>query len=322
MYFPYMRGKQYELITIRESAATMAAAGFVPIIAPVREQMRGLHKALEAVCDAGGRAVLIVNPEHGQLADNATVISGLLDHEFEGHDNLMVGIRLHADMTAAMAIEMCSAANGKPVALIHSGFEEAHDLARQLEAFPTIRTHAFLANVCGKLYQRKFKDKGVQSILIHDGFERRARNRDHPESEFFSDLHVTFPDEGMDGFGDFLTVGDEYSESGGPAYTIAIHLTYIDHGQDDAMFVRHFLSDRQDTPKDPGGKFAEALAKLIQFLDGPLGYKVFQTSAVSEFRDLHARQHYPGLGYLKKLSMKHHIETLAIYFQNNPPEEE
>jgi hypothetical protein len=31
----------------------------------------------------------------------------------------------------------------------------------------------------------------------------------------------------MDGFGDFLIVGDDYSESGGPAYAIAIHLTFI-----------------------------------------------------------------------------------------------
>ena len=67
----------------------------------------------------------------------------------------------------------------------------------------------------------------------------------------------------MSGFGDFLIVGDEYSESGGPAYTIAIHLTYIDFDQDEAMHVRHFLSDRQDTPKDPGGKFSEALTKLV-----------------------------------------------------------
>ena len=39
MYHPYFRGKQYELITIRENAQRMAEAGFLPIIEPVRESL-------------------------------------------------------------------------------------------------------------------------------------------------------------------------------------------------------------------------------------------------------------------------------------------
>jgi hypothetical protein len=120
----------------------------------------------------------------------------------------------------------------------------------------------------------------------------------------------------MDGFGDFLIVGDDYSESGGPAYAIAIHLTFIDPDQDDAMRIYHFISNRQDTPQDPAGKFAEALDKMIATLNQP-GSRVLETTAVKEFRELHKRGHFPGLGYIKKLSMNHHIETLADYFK--PP---
>ena len=54
----------------------MASAKFVPIISPVREQLRGLRRALQAVSLAGGQAVLIVNPEHGELADNGTESQG------------------------------------------------------------------------------------------------------------------------------------------------------------------------------------------------------------------------------------------------------
>ena len=43
--------------------------------------------------------------------------------------------------------------------------------------------------------------------------------------------------------------------------------------------------------------------------------KVLETSAVKEFRMLHKQGHFPGLGYVKKLSMNHHIETLADYFK-------
>ena len=37
MYHPYFRGKQFELITIREMAPLLAKSNFVPIIEPVRE---------------------------------------------------------------------------------------------------------------------------------------------------------------------------------------------------------------------------------------------------------------------------------------------
>lgn len=45
----------------------------------------------------------------------------------------------------------------------------------------------------------------------------------------------------MNGFGDFLIVGDEFSESGGPAYAVAIHLTYINTKHEDEMYIYHLF---------------------------------------------------------------------------------
>ncbi len=117
----------------------------------------------------------------------------------------------------------------------------------------------------------------------------------------------------MDGFGDYLTVGDTYSETGGPAYAIAIHLTYISNDED--MFIYHFKSDRTNSPTDPGGKFLEALNKLVNKAEGK-GSLIFKSKAYYEFKDLYDKQHYPGLGYVKKLSMQHHIELIANF--SNP----
>ena len=152
---------------------------------------------------------------------------------------------------------------------------------------------------------------GSKRILLYDGFVRR-RNKDHPALEFFSDLHVTYEEDGMDGFGDFLIVGDDYSESGGPAYAVAIHLTFIDPTKENQMYIYHFVSDSQDTPTDPAGKFGEALNLMMGKLLEPNNH-IFQSTAVAEFRDLHESGHFPGLGYLKKLSLKHHIETLKDF---------
>ena len=107
-------------------------------------------------------------------------------------------------------------------------------------------------------------------------------------------------------------VGNDYSEGGGPAYAVAIHLTYIDPGKDDVMYVYHFLSTTNNTPTDPAGKFGQALERLIGKLDSGTS-NLFEGSAIEEFRELHAKKHFPGLGYVKKLSMKHHIETLANF---------
>ena len=158
-------------------------------------------------------------------------------------------------------------------------------------------------------YTEKNFQESKNKILLRDGFQRKI-NRDYPELEFFSDLHVTYEDEKINGFGDFLIVGDDYSDSGGPAYAVAIHLTFIDKEQYGGMYVYHFVSDTQHTPKNPAGKFAEALNKLVHKVNEE-NSKIYKSTAISEFLKLYKQQHFPGLAYVKKLSMKHHIETLA-----------
>jgi hypothetical protein len=311
MYYPYFRGKQYELVTIREMAGVLKKAEFCPVIEPVRETLSGLKKALDAVVDEGGQAIVIVNPHLGDLSggESKALTKFLDDHELEG---IAAGILLTQSMTTDEAMNCYHIHNTHLPTFIHAGFSQARSLAQALGKPTKDRRHIFYnEQVCGKLYQKHFQ--GHYRILLRDGFQR-MRNRDYPDVEHFSDLHVTFPEEGMDGFGDFLIVGDEFNETGGPAYAVAIHLTFVDHEQDDSMMIYHFVSDRQDTPKDPAGKFAEALAKMMRKLASGES-QVLETQAVKEFRLLHKEGHFPGLGYIKKLSMNHHIETLADYFK-------
>lgn len=310
MYHPYFRGKQFELITIRETAGLMAAAKFVPIIEPVKEALKGLERSLTAVSDAGGHAVVIVNPYHGDHSDDGNSISSLLQDGFHGNDSIAAGVLLKKDMTLSEAVACYDRHKGRRTSFVHAGFTEAKALAERIGSdLPKTRNVFFEAH-CGKLYRKHFLDS--ERVLLRDGFKKR-RNADHPSLEEFSDLHVTFEEEGMNGFGDFLMVGDDYTEGGGPAYAVAIHLTFIDPDKDDAMFTYHFVSTTKDTPTDPAGKFGEALKKLITKLNSGTS-KLLETSAIKEFRDLHAKGHFPGLGYVKKLSMKHHIETFSNYF--------
>ncbi len=310
MYYPYFRGKQYELITIRECAHILKSANFIPIIEPVKETLSGLQKTLASVKEVEGEVIVVVNPFHGFHSSNGNSILQLLDSEFSDYPKISAGILLTEQLSIDDVKAIYSSVGDRNVSFIHTGFSEAKALSNDFgDAIENIR-QVFHDEYCGKLYQKHFRK--AEKVLLRDGFERRT-NREHPEVEFFSDLHATYDLEGMDGFGDFLMVGDDYSETGGPAYAVAIHLTFIDPDKDDEMHIHHFVSIRQDDPKDPAGKFAEALEKLIAELNSD-NNKILETEAVQEFVDLHYRGHFPGLGYVKKLSMKHHIETLAHFF--------
>lgn len=313
MYYPYFRGKQYDLITVRDLAPLLAANKFCPIIEPVKENLSGLQRTLDAVLENEGQAIVIVNPQHGDLSEAGEPLTLLLREQFLNKPGISAGILLKEDMTLDEALDCYRTHEDHSPVPIHAGFGEARSFAQSIGRFTKEEPQVFFEKQSGKLYQRHYE--GAFRVLLRDGFVRRKTNREYPPLEAFSDLHATYPGEGMDGFGDFLIVGSEFADSGGPAYAIAIHLTFIDPDRDDEMWIHHFVSDRQDTPKDPAGKFAEALSKLIAIVDSP-GSKILKTTAIAEFRDFHDRGHFPGLGYVKKLSMTHHIETLADYLDN------
>lgn len=309
MYHPYFRGKQYELITVRELASLLSKSGFIPIIEPVKESLGGLERTLDATSSVGGRAVVVVNPYCGDFVDDGEGIAALLSANSEKYCGVEIGILLKESTSIAEVQNYLDRHDGTKFAFMHAGFTDATELVNALGERVKEGRHIFSEPHCGKLYRKHFNK--TDRILLRDGFKRR-RNVDHPDVELFSDLHVTFDEEGMNGFGDYLIVGDDYSESGGPAYAVAIHLTFIDPGKDNQMYIYHFVSRRKDTPTDPAGKFLEALEAMMNRLTEP-GHYIFESTAVKEFRKLHEKKHFPGLGYVKKLSMKHHIETLADF---------
>lgn len=310
VYFPYFRGKQFELITIRENAVAMAKHGICPIIEPVRESLSGLQRAIEALQAAGAEYVVVTNPKHGDHAEDSVPslfdsVRGMISSNKNGHS---LGLILSPSTTLSDIQSFIKESANHSISLIHYGLHDP-SILDPIVTLPSVRENIFIDGYSGKLYQRQFR--GSTRIMIRDGFRKRV-NRDYPEEERFSDLHLTYQEEGMQGFGDFLIVGDEYSESGGPAYAVAIHLTYLDPIQFNEMMIRHFISDRTNTPIDPAGKYLEALNKLVSFADSNPN-KIFESRALAEFRRSYRERHFPGLGYVKRLSMQHHLETLADF---------
>lgn len=308
MYYPFIRGKQFELVMLREMAPKIASWGFVPIIEPVKGNFPALKRALGELSKNNCRFILIANPSVGELKnDNSALWEEIFDGPLEDYDNFSAGLSLTANDSLDTAKTFFEEHN-VPVAIIHSGFSDGKNLAAMIaESSPNITEHIFVGKPGSTLYRKHFK--GVTRVLVEDGFKSRI-NREYPPSEPFSELYLTYDDKGCDAFGDFLMVGSEYRDGGGPAYAIAIHLTFVNPKADDAIHIRHYVSIQVDTTKDPAGKFREALKKLAKDVEEK-NSPILQTLAVGEYLQLYKDKHFPGLGYVKKLSMQHHLELMA-----------
>lgn len=308
MYYPYIRGKMFELIMLREMASTFSKSNIIPIIEPVKKNLNSLRKALEVLIDHNCRYLLISNPKVGDLSrDSSSILEEINNGKLAEYENFSPTIILSArdDLSTARALLR---QHDRSVSIVHSGFSEGKKLSNMIKTNGiSINEHIFADPSEELLYRRHFTN-GIR-VIVRDGFNYH-RNKDYPASEPFSELYLTYEELKMNGFGDYLIVGKDYKDSGGPAYAIAIHLTYIEPDADDIISVKHYVSTRVDTPKDPAGKFIEALDKLVKDVNVKDSL-ILRTNALDEFLALHKKKHFPGLGHVKKLSMMHHIELVA-----------
>ena len=313
MYYPYFRGKQFELILLRDNAEFLSKNNIHPIIEPVKSNFTALIRAMDVLNKKDVPCTLIVNPQAGQKpVPTENILNELLEDTFQDYNNISIGYILHAKSDLDELISLLQRYNASKFSIIHYGYTKGKEAASSIETYKNITDHIFIEKYTGKLYQKQFSKSNAKKILLRDGFKPQKKNANYPPDEHFSDLHITYLDEGVDGFGDFLIVGDEYTESGGPAYAVAIHLTYLDNDND--MFIYHFISNQNHSQTDPGGKFLEALFKLVEEVNKPDSL-IYKSRACLEYLDLYKRKHFPGHGSVKKLSMQHHVELIAEFMK-------
>ncbi len=310
MYYPYLRGKQYELVLLKEQASFLSKNKIHPIIEPVKKDLGPLRKTLVELVRKEVHFTLVFNPQCGELKENSRPILDLWEElKLRESPGLMLGYIVNAVTDKTTVKSEIGDRKEDAIAMIHYGFSDGQWLSTTLKKLANVKANIFIDNYAGSVYQKSFDGSKVPTILIRDGFKVR-RNDQYPQSEHFSDLHLTYLDEGFSGFGDYLIVGEAYREGGGAAHAVAIHMSYL--SDDDDMHMMHFVSDRRGSAADPAGKFREALKKLNDAAiaeDSPL----LDSNACDKYLELHETEHYPGLGYVKKLSMQHHIELISHY---------
>ena len=93
--------------------------------------------------------------------------------------------------------------------------------------------------------------------------------------------------------------------------TVAIHLTYVNREQEEQIWIRHFTSETNDSIANVQGKFAEAAAKAVDFCN----HYPLNNSAIQELRDYYNEGRYPGLGTVKKISIKNHLLVISDFLR-------
>lgn len=308
MYFPYLRGKQFELIALRELAALpLLPEKIIPIVEPVKNSLKSISTALKILHPIEIKVQMIINPQVGELAGRSNDIISFIHEQRElGVDNIIPTFLVNGDSDIAL-IQHVNAQEGYDhtgYSLIHIApvrrVDELSNYTKQNKClFNTIHINHVFA------LRRKFDPNSLG--ILGDYFRKQRVNADYANEidESFSSDCFFYKNEGFAIFSDYQTIGDSWIEGGMLPRALVIHLTYREPGQEEIR-IRHFVSDTNDDRLDIAGKFHEALGKLIQFADS-LG---LNSIAINVFRDLHHRGAFPGLGSIKKLSIMHHIELI------------
>ena len=310
MYFPYLRGRQFELIAIRDLAVEGSLKNTVPIIEPVKESYNSLNIANTVFLEHGISPYLIVNPIEGEASGDKNhflkYIRGLGESSFR-----------------------CAFLYSDNATYIHNCLEE-HDLNDcMLVCLDNFTQEDELSNLSEnkrishivllephryRTLDRSIKKLNKIFIRLDDLFEKQQKNADFLKisAHKFSEEHLYYKADHYQGFGDFTVLPKDYIEGGGAPRAVVINLTYINKEVDDQIWIRHFTSDSNDSIANVQGKFAEATKKAVDFCSAlPLS-----NSGTEELQMYYKEARYPGLGTVKKITIKNHLLVIEDYLES------
>ncbi len=317
MYFPYVRGRQYELLALKELVGNnLIGAKVIPVIEPVKLSPT-LINTMAILADADHKMAIIRNPAVGSfLSDYVNAKPGSKEESYKD--------RFDSVFDSDSVIKSIIINNGAHELLNYWG---EHDIQKEdLLVIANNRDYLWLYETYfngvspryalipdESAFRRKLRRNKVR---LDNKFEKQERNSDYQDStdEFFSEDHIYYEEDGFVGFSDYSIVGDEYSEKGFAPYAVAIHIVYF--AEDMTLRIRHFVSDSNEDPRNPALKFYEAVSKLAGWYRNEKP-NVPLTLGLQSFLEHYDNQTYPGLGTVKKLSLMHHLELMSKYLDED-----
>lgn len=304
MYYPYLRGKQFELLALREFSQEFPSSSHIcPIIEPVKKTINGLTTAIKVLMGQNIKFALVLNPKDGDYKriqlDILEEIPVLKENKekwipafiYRDNPNSIKSYIKTNELQNVMIIFLNSINLSEDKVI---GFLENENVLYIVANIEKDRSN-----------RRRLLSLGKQLIRLDDQFNDLARNADYlniPE-EKFSEEHIYYKTEGYAGFSDYTTLPSIYKDSGMLPYAVAIHMTYQKSAEE--IFIRHFVSDSNWDHTNIHGKFYEAASKFKTFF-----LNIKETPASKTLIQFLDEKRYPGLGVIKKLSIKNHLELI------------
>jgi hypothetical protein len=312
MYYPFLRGRQFELIALRDLASDNSTQGVImPIIEPVKASTNNLSLAHNVFNAKQQKAFLIVNPQVGEIAgDNDTMLNFI----FQLNSNVF-SVAFHYRDNTEYILDKIEQFN-----LVNCMVLGTNEILANDPNFIRLIDSEKISHVTiedpdkNRDLKRFLQNSHKQFIRLDDLFERQPRNSNflNIDSHRFSEEHKYYNQDLYDGFGDFTLLSSEFIDGGSTPRAVVIHFTYMNDR--DQIWIRHFTSNTNDTIANVQGKFGEAATKAVNYCRE----NVLTNSAIVELEKYFDNQHYPGLGTVKKISLKNHLLVVGEYVRNNP----
>ncbi len=322
MYYPYFRGRQNELLCLRELLENnRLSEKIIPVLEPVKFSSTFLA-TLKKFIESDRKVILIQNPAVGKFAIEYK--KSLNDMEDAAQDEKKGKIKKTLEEYQGILKDehICKGylVNSKTIDYVLRLPESERNkiyLVNQNKGddnFYVEHGDKLLVKASFIPKDEDFKDEVMgNAIILEDCYQKAKRNVDyieHPDVSF-SKNHLVFAKRGYQGFSDYSIVGNEYEESGFAPLAIAIHIVYF--GAKNELRVHHFVSDSNENISDPARKFEEAMEKLVNWekIDS-----IRHTKGLVNLINYYENGRFPGLGVIKKFSLMHHVELMGEFLED------
>lgn len=280
MYYPYFRGKQFDLIALRElSEQNLLSEKIHPIIEPVKNSA-ALKKVILQFEAVNQPFTLIENPQAGDFltASGYETLQMMTVHRGQILDQPLETLEKRAGMLVLQ----------RAMPALESDWKSNQ---RAVLVPPEFR---LLQKVTGDL------------ILSEDVFTRLPRNQFYGEcpDEIFSTTHLTYKKRGFSGFSDFSLDSRIYYEKSYPSPEICIHLVYFSN---EALRIHHFLSPAELPSQKE--KFLAVMEEIAHWST------IKQTTGLQLLLTAAAQRKFPGMGIIRKASIMHHLEVMNQFLK-------
>lgn len=300
-YYPYLRGRMYDLLALREACEEGdLGQDIIPVIEPVRDS-KELQQTVQVLIDHEQPFSVVANPQVSVYGLNDTKLYPLPD--LTQYPFFHPSAILAPDFSS----EFLTASEGQTSFLIAKNYE-------LLKAYENSRILKKVSGVMIPEVARLHQIVGSKAISLTDPLAFVPHVEDYAEidDEFFESANWYQQIDNYQGFGDYSMVGSVYFDKGFASRAIALHIIYVT--KDGSLRIHHFVSDSNETMSGQKGKFFEALKKLV--LWAPDNLKgLNDTPALRELLAYDQQTKFPGLGKVKKLSLKHHFQLMHRLFE-------